>query len=278
MKKCSKCNIEKYYIFFGKRKASKDGLSYICKECKSKLDKEYSQNNKEYKINYLKSYYSNNKETIIERSKDYYSNNKEDISERSKEYYLKNKEIIIESSKDYYIDNRDEILLKRKNDYNKDPDKYKTKTKNWSKINHNKVEEYRKTYYKENIERVKEYKRNYYLNNKDYINKYMRDYWINKKYIKSWRSILYRYSKYFSKEKTDITLCILKYTPEMLKMRMECQFKDGMSWDNYGEWEIDHKKPLSKFDNNSKPFIVNALCNLQPLWKSDNIKKSNKWK
>ena len=40
MKKCSKCNIEKYYIFFGKRKASKDGLSYICKKYKSKLNKE----------------------------------------------------------------------------------------------------------------------------------------------------------------------------------------------------------------------------------------------
>lgn len=278
MKKCSKCNIEKDYSSFNKRKASKDGLSYMCKECKSKFDKEYSENNKEYKSNYLKLYYLNNKDIIIERSREYYSNNKKDISERSKEYYLKNKDYIIESSKDYYIDNKDEILLKRKNDYNKNPDKYKTRTKNWYKINNNRSKEYRKKYYRENIEKIKEYKKNYYSNNKNYINEYMRDYWSNKKYIKSWRNILYRYLKYFSKDKDDNTLFILKYTPEMLRMRIECQFKNGMSWDNYGEWEIDHKKPLSKFNVNSDPSIVNALCNLQPLWKSDNIKKSNKWK
>jgi hypothetical protein len=44
------------------------------------------------------------------------------------------------------------------------------------------------------------------------------------------------------------------------------------------EWEIDHKKPLSKFNKNSKPSTVNALCNLQPLWENDNRSKSNIWK
>lgn len=47
--------------------------------------------------------------------------------------------------------------------------------------------------------------------------------------------------------------------------------------DNYGEWHIDHKKPLSKFDKTEKSNIVNALSNLQPLWAIDNLKKSNKY-
>ena len=55
MKRCSKCNIEKDYTSFCKRKASKDGLSYMCKECKSKIDKEYTINNNEQKSNYIKS-------------------------------------------------------------------------------------------------------------------------------------------------------------------------------------------------------------------------------
>lgn len=48
-----------------------------------------------------------------------------------------------------------------------------------------------------------------------------------------------------------------------------------MSWDNYGEWEIDHIRPLTSFDKFATPSEVNALSNLQPLWKEDNIHKYN---
>jgi len=51
-----------------------------------------------------------------------------------------------------------------------------------------------------------------------------------------------------------------------------------MSWDNYGEWDIDHKKPISKFNKNTKLSTVNSLSNLQPLWAKDNLSKGNKFK
>lgn len=57
---------------------------------------------------------------------------------------------------------------------------------------------------------------------------------------------------------------------------MISKFKDGMSWDNYGEWHIDHIKPVSKFEKNEKQSVVNSLDNLQPLWKDENLKKYNK--
>jgi len=41
-----------------------------------------------------------------------------------------------------------------------------------------------------------------------------------------------------------------------------------MSWDNHGEWHIDHIKPVSKFDKETPMSIVNALSNLQPLWET----------
>lgn len=60
-----------------------------------------------------------------------------------------------------------------------------------------------------------------------------------------------------------------------------------MSWDNYGEWHIDHIKPLTKFDKDTPIHIVNALSNLQPLWKTTreingnlylgNLNKNNKY-
>jgi hypothetical protein len=51
-----------------------------------------------------------------------------------------------------------------------------------------------------------------------------------------------------------------------------------MTWDNYGEWEIDHVVPL-KFENPTLEQLVERLhyTNLQPLWANENREKSNKW-
>ena len=39
-----------------------------------------------------------------------------------------------------------------------------------------------------------------------------------------------------------------------------------MSWQNHGQWHIDHIRPFCTFDKDTKPSIVNALSNLRPLW------------
>ena len=59
---------------------------------------------------------------------------------------------------------------------------------------------------------------------------------------------------------------------------LESMFAEGMSWDNMGEWHIDHIKPLSSFDvlDESDRAKANNFSNLQPLWAIDNLKKYNK--
>jgi hypothetical protein len=67
-------------------------------------------------------------------------------------------------------------------------------------------------------------------------------------------------------------------TIEELKTYLESKFQLGMTWDNYGEWEIDHIYPLAKSDL-TNPDIFAKVCNytnLQPLWALENkIKKDS---
>jgi hypothetical protein len=51
------------------------------------------------------------------------------------------------------------------------------------------------------------------------------------------------------------------------------QFRAGMRWELYRQWEVDHIMPLSSART---PIELIALChysNLQPLWRSDNLRK-----
>lgn len=67
----------------------------------------------------------------------------------------------------------------------------------------------------------------------------------------------------------------LNYSRDDLINHIQSLFKEGMSWDNYGDWHIDHIKPISKFINEGNLDVneVNALSNLQPLWAFDNLSK-----
>ena len=72
---------------------------------------------------------------------------------------------------------------------------------------------------------------------------------------------------------------ILGCSLDQLKMHLEDQFQEGMSWDNYGlyGWHIDHIYPLASFDLFDPEQLKAAghYSNLQPLWAEDNLKKSD---
>jgi hypothetical protein len=74
---------------------------------------------------------------------------------------------------------------------------------------------------------------------------------------------------------------IVGYTLDDLKNHLEAQFREGMSFDNFGEWHIDHIKPRAAFDfqDENDPDFLDCwkLENLQPLWKHENLKKGSKY-
>ena len=65
-----------------------------------------------------------------------------------------------------------------------------------------------------------------------------------------------------------------------LKIHLEKQFKEGMTWNNWClfGWHIDHIIPLSSFDLTDRNQLLVACNykNLQPMWAEENLKKGNK--
>ena len=171
---------------------------------------------------------------------------------------------------------------------NKNSTKYRNK--NIEKCNLNS-----RKYYEKNKEKRKKYGREYYIKNKKRLNNYNKEWrknnrekcneYIKNRYqnnlelnlIKWMRNSLYRTEKQGHVKNKMNTLMEFGYTPKQLKERIECQFKLGMSWNNRNEWHIDHKKPINKFKSGTSPRIINMLCNLQPLWKIDNLSKGNRF-
>jgi hypothetical protein len=69
---------------------------------------------------------------------------------------------------------------------------------------------------------------------------------------------------------------ILGCSFEEFMVHIETQFVDGMTWDNYSEWEYDHIYPLSLALDRDHLIQLNHYTNFQPLWAEDNRKKGNK--
>lgn len=80
------------------------------------------------------------------------------------------------------------------------------------------------------------------------------------------------------KQKIGSPIKELGCSVDELKAYLVSQFTDGMTWDNYGEWHIDHIKPLIGFDLTDKVQFLEAChyTNLQPLWAKKNLSKGSK--
>lgn len=79
--------------------------------------------------------------------------------------------------------------------------------------------------------------------------------------------------------KTTQTLDLLGCSLEFFLNHLKERFKDGMSFENYGAWHIDHIKPCNKFDleKESERRKCFHYTNMQPLWANENREKSDKF-
>ena len=80
------------------------------------------------------------------------------------------------------------------------------------------------------------------------------------------------------KVKTGKTLELTGCSKEELITHLQTKFTEGMTWDNYGEWHIDHIRPCASFDLEDPEEQKKCFhwTNLQPLWAIDNMRKGTK--
>jgi len=145
--------------------------------------------------------------------------------------------------------------------------------------NKGKIQEYQKEYSKEYRQENKEYLKEYRQENKERRNEYWKERYANDPNYKTsviCRNMLKRTLEATSSTKDSRTYEFLGYCNEELKQNIESKFLPGMSWDNYGEWHIDHKYPVSRYiqDGITDPAIINSLDNLIPMWDHHNMSKS----
>ncbi len=76
-------------------------------------------------------------------------------------------------------------------------------------------------------------------------------------------------------QKRGTTQELLGCTILELKIHLESQFVDGMSWDNKSEWHIDHIRSCVSFDLSNPDEMKKCFhySNLRPIWSKDNREK-----
>ena len=160
----------------------------------------------------------------------------------------------------------------------------KVKLKEYYKLNKDKILEQQRQNYESNKERILERQKQYYEENKEWINKQSAQKVKKRKktdvklrILESCRNRLYQAIK--GKNKSASTKKLIGCSIKHLLQHLESQFQEGMTWDNYGEWHVDHIKPCALFDFTKEEDQRECFhyTNLQPLWAEDNLRKGSNY-
>lgn len=281
MKTCSVCKKE-YPLtseYFYKSSNSKCGFKSRCKKCASEIDrkykKDYYQKNKE-KINKkrMEKYYKENPKVIIPEGYKKCSKCKE-IKPKNEEYFNH-----LSSSKDGF---KHQCKVCRKKEYQDNAEYIKEKTRKYYKENKNMVDKRNIQYKIDNPEWYKRTNKEYYQANKERMKENSKRSLYRRMEEDKGFLILQRlrkrmYEAMKGRVKSKRTIELIGCSVEELHDHIEKQFVDGMSWENYGEWHVDHIMPCALFDFNKVEHQQECFNykNLQPLWAEDNIRKGKK--
>jgi hypothetical protein len=209
------------------------------------------------------------------------------VRSKAKARYDANPQKYIDAAKASYWADPEKSKENAKRKYAKNADHYKTKQREWNARNKEKLSDYNKKRQEINPDankvRVAKWREQYPDKCKNVRKRY---------YDKMVTNPVFRLNNAFSgrmrhalagtayKKGGKSWVNIVGYDVAELKSHLESLFRPGMTWDNYGEWHVDHIVPVSSFEYDSydHPEFRKcwALSNLQPLWAEDNLRKGAK--
>jgi tRNA U34 5-carboxymethylaminomethyl modifying enzyme MnmG/GidA len=168
--------------------------------------------------------------------------------------HLVNKDKNNKRSKEYRNNNKEKCKIMYKNYIEKNKEKYK---KIWKEKNEKHKEKYSKAKLLSDTNRRK-------------IDPLF-------KLTGNIRSLIGKTIKNFGTIKKSKSIVILGCSFEEFKIFLENKFTEGMTWENYGKWHLDHIKPVSLAANEKEIYDLNHYSNFQPLWQFDNLSKGNNY-
>lgn len=184
------------------------------------------------------------------------------IAEKNREWRVKNAVILLQKKRAHYASNRDASLARNRMWRMLNADRHRANSAAWSEANR---------------ERKKAYDREWRRANPRYEAERYRaeiSYRIAKRLRGRHRAALATARA----RKSSSLLHLLGCSGAELLAHLEAQFVEGMSWENYGAWHIDHKRPICTF-NLSDPAqqrLAFHYTNLRPLWAADNLARPRK--
>ena len=194
----------------------------------------------------------------------YVVENAEKICVKQAEKYQLKREYYKDKANRYYHENKEQVLEKNR-EYGK---------KNAENLKKN-ANEYRAA----NRERARSWDKKYRDGNKAKINDKLRERRRNDPFRRLRDAIRGSIRAYLGSKKTrrSATFEIVGCTPDFLRGHLEKQFKDGMTWENYGPyWHVDHRIPLASGNSPEEIMGLSHWTNLQPLTAFENISKGAK--
>ena len=136
-----------------------------------------------------------------------------------------------------------------------------------------------KKYYENNPEKKRAYVKKYRENNRDKARAYLKRRYDTDIKFRTKTLLRTRIKDALKKKKkSSRSMELIGCSIQHFMKHIEKQFVPGMTWENHGEWHIDHMIPCASFDLEDPEQQRRCFhyTNQQPLWAAENISKGDK--
>lgn len=275
VKTCRSCgqvfSATREFWYFQKSKRVRNGSPvYVpapsCKSCVKKFAMERHWRNRDVLLIKMRERRANNEEAYKRREKECRDKNKDERNRKQREKYAQNREERAAYERARRAANPEHFRALEKARRAANPEKYKEKSRRQAEKHRLRIAAAARAARAADPERFRSYDRKRYN--------------LSRRIRATITSKMAKMLRENGTPKQAERKLITGWSFEELRQHLSKLFEDGMSMENWGEWQIDHIIPVSvvSFSDENDPRFkaVWSLSNLAPLWAADNNRKHNR--